>query len=265
MPATIPDLTRSSPLDLFRGFGIALRGLGLIFSTPALSRLALGVAFVTVVTLVGLFAGLWHAVPALMAWAWTPPDTWWGATLFTVAEVLAFLLALVAGANTLPMMLAAPLMDPISVATERQLGVEVHAEEGVGRMVTEVFRALANGLVRLAVLAFGQLLLLLVLLVPGVGGPLWSVLSWVWTALWVSAAHLDVPMARHLYSFEQELSVLRRPLLCIGFGAAVALMLYVPILNCFFVPAAVISSTLLFRGLVAAGLLPAPKERGAPG
>ncbi|HEY3451694.1 MAG TPA: EI24 domain-containing protein [Myxococcales bacterium] len=266
MAVTVPDLTRSSALDLFRGFGIALRGLGLVFSTPALSRLALGVAFVTVVTLVGLVAGLWFAVPALVGWAWTPPDTWWGASLFTVAEILVFLLFLVAGANTLPMMLAAPLMDPISIATERLLGVEVRSEEGVKRMVTEVVHAVANGLVRLVVLALGQLLLLLVLLIPGLGGPLWSVLSWTWTALWLSAAHLDVPMARHLYPFDQELSVLRRrPLLCVGFGAAVALMLWVPVLNCFFVPAAVISSTLLFRGLVAAGLLPAPKESGAPG
>lgn len=265
MAATVPDLTKTGPLDLVRGFSIALRGLGLVFSTPALSRLTLAVAFVTVLTLVGLVAGLWYAVPAAVGWAWTPPDTWWGASLFTLAKLLAFLLCFVAGATTLPMMLAAPLVDPISIGTERLLGAEVRSEEGVGRMAREVGRAVVNGLIRLVVLLLGQGLLLVFLLLPG-GGVVWSVLSWIWTALWLSAAHLDVPMARHLYTFEQELSVLRRrPLVCVGFGAAVTLMMYVPVLNCLFLPAAVISSTLFFRGLVAAGLLAPPKESGAPG
>jgi hypothetical protein len=44
MAASVPDLRALSLLDLFRGFGIALRGLGLMFSTPALSRLTLAVA-----------------------------------------------------------------------------------------------------------------------------------------------------------------------------------------------------------------------------
>jgi hypothetical protein len=129
-------------------------------------------------------------------------------------------------------------------------------------MVREVARAVRNGLVRLVVLGLGQLLLLLLLLVPGIGGPLWSVASWTWTALWLSAAHLDVPMARHLYSFDQELSVLRRrPLLCLGFGAAVALMLWVPVLNCFRAGRGH-NSTVLFAGRSPPARSP-PPERAA--
>jgi len=51
-------------------------------------------------------------------------------------EVLVFLLAFVAGANTLPLMLAAPLMDPISVATEGLLGFPP-TEGGLRRIVRE--------------------------------------------------------------------------------------------------------------------------------
>jgi CysZ protein len=259
MPIPTPELSRPGALDLPRGFTIALRGLGLVFSTRPLALLTCAVGLVTAVTLVGLVAGLWHLVPVLWAWAWTPPATWWGATLFKLGEILTFLLMLVAGANTLPMMLAAPLMDPLSIHTERLLGVTTQAPGGLGRTIREILRAMVNAVIRLLVLAVGQLILLPLLLIPVVGGPAWTVLSWVWTALWVAAAYLDVPMARHLYTFKQEAHVLRRrPAACLGFGAAVALMLWVPLLNCFFVPVAVVGATLLFRGLVAAGTLPPP-------
>ncbi|MBI5547036.1 MAG: EI24 domain-containing protein [Deltaproteobacteria bacterium] len=259
-PLRAPDLKRSGLLDPLRGFTIGLRGLGLVFSTPRLARLTSAVAAITALTLIGLAVGLWHAVPAALQWAWTPPDTWWARSLFTLLEVLSFLLLFVAGAVTLPMMLAAPLMDPISVATERLLGYEASSEGGLGRTLRETTRAVVNALLRLFVLLLGQAVLLLLLLIPGVGGPLWTVLSWLWTALWATAAYLDVPMARHLYPFSHEAAALkRRTGVCLGFGAAVALMLWVPLLNFFFVPVAIVGSTLLFRGRVASGDIPSPE------
>jgi len=255
-----PDLTRRGPLDFFRGFALPLRALGLVFSTRPLALLTFGVAFITGLTLAGLGFGLWHGVPALVDWAWTPPATWWAKAGHRALEVLVFLLAFVAGANTLPLMLAAPLMDPISVATEGLLGFPP-TEGGLRRIVREVLRAWANAIVRLLILACGQLLLLVLLLIPGVGGPIWTVLSWTWTSIWVCAAYLDVPMARHLYGFGDELAALKkRPAVCLGFGLAVALMLWVPLLNFFFVPVAIVAGTLLFRALLAAGTI-APKAQ----
>ena len=50
-----------------------------------------------------------------------------------------------------------------------------------------------------------------------------------------------------------------------AFGAAVYLILLVPILNTFFLPAAIVGGTLLFRGLRAAGALgPPPPPTPAP-
>lgn len=254
-----PDLSRAGPLDLFRGFALPLRALGLVFSTPALSRLALAVAAVTAATLIALGVALWHGAPALVDWLWPAPPTWWGRALHGLLTAIAFLLPFVAGANTLPLILAAPLMDPISIHTERLLGHDEVVEGGLGRFAQEIVRAIGNALVRLVVLALGQLLLLPLLLIPGAGGPIWTALSWTWTALWVTAAYLDVPMARHLYPFRDEARLVRRrPAVCLGFGAAVALMLWVPLLNFFFVPVAVIGGTLLFRGLLAAGAIPPP-------
>jgi CysZ protein len=256
-----PDLTRRGPLDVLRGFLLPLRALGLVFSTRRLALLTLAVAAITGVTVTVLVILLWHTAPGLVDWAWKPQAVWYAQAAHKALEVLVFLLLFVAGANTLPLMLAAPLMDPLSVATEGLLGVPA-TDGGLRRMVREVLRAWANALVRLIVLLLGQLLLLPILLIPAAGGPLWTALSWIWTAIWVCAAYLDVPMARHLYRFEDELAAVKqRPAVCLGFGAAVALMLYVPLLNFFFVPVAVVAGTLLFRGLLAAGAIAPPQRQ----
>jgi CysZ protein len=101
-------------------------------------------------------------------------------------------------------------------------------------------------------------------LVPGAGSLAWSVLASAWTMTWLAAEHLGGVMARHLYPFAAVRQVLaERRALCLGFGAAVYVLLWVPILNTFFLPAAVVGGTLLFRGLRAAGSLPpAPARPG---
>lgn len=260
-----PDLSQGGILDLFRGFALPFRGLGLVFSTSRLTGLTLAVSAVTIVTVALLAFGLWHAAPALVDWVWTAPATWWGKAIRGLLVTVAFVLGLVGGATTLPLLVAAPLMDPISVATEQQMGYPVSGDGGLVRTLKETLRALANAPVRLLVLLIGQALLLPLLLIPGVGGALWTGLGWAWTALWVTAAYLDVPMARHLYTFSHESAVVsRRPALCLGFGGAVALMLWIPLLNFFFVPVAIVGATLLFRGLVEAKVIPPPPEATPP-
>ena len=259
MPAKLPDFRRAGPLDLLRGFSLPFRGMGLVFSTPKLTLLTLVVAAVTFFTLIGLLVALWHLAPGLVGMLWTEPDAWWQVALHSLLTAVVYGLLFIIGANVLPPLLVAPLMDPISVQAEKSLGFPVSEDGSLGRMVKETVRAVANAMVRLVVLLLGQALLLPLLLIPVAGAPIFTTLSWLWTALWVAVSFLDVPMARHLYSFDHEIHLLRRRLpLCLGFGAAIALMLWVPLLNSFFVPISVVSGTMLFRGLVAAGDLPAP-------
>ena len=161
----------------------------------------------------------------------------------------------------MPAMLTTTLfLDPISTAAEARLGVEA-SPASLGTMLRQVARSIVNALARTSVLFLGYALLAPLWLIPGIGGGLWSAVSWIWSAFWLTAAYLDVPMARHLYSFGQEARVLwRRPWLSLGFGSAVALMLWVPLLNFFFIPVAVVGATLLMRGLIAAGELSEPRE-----
>jgi CysZ protein len=255
----VPELRQAGLSDLARGFALPLRALSLLFATKALRRLTLAMAAITFATLVILLVVLWNAAPAMAALAVGHSPSWWAVALRTLLGIALFLGLFLLGANALPLTLAAPLMDPLSIQTERAVGIAVPEGGGFWRTLHEIARSISNGLLRLLVLGLGEAVLLFLLLIPGVGGPLWTGLSWAWAAIWLAAAYLDVPMARYLYTLDHEIAVLKQRFwLCLGFGAAVALMLWVPLLNCFFVPVAVVGSTLMFRGLVAAGALPPP-------
>ncbi|MFN7132510.1 MAG: EI24 domain-containing protein [Myxococcales bacterium] len=265
MIARPPVLTPSNPVvELGRGFVLPFRALSIMFSTPRLLRLTSAVAALTVASLAVLVWALVQVTPGLVALIWKPPAEWWLGWLHTLLTVFVFLLLLVLGANTVPMTLAAPLMDPLSLATERAMGIEVPDTGGLGRLVAEILRAVKNALARLVVLYAGHAILLLLLVIPG-GAVVWTWAGWAWTTVWLAAQYLDVPMARHLYRFAEVKRVVRaRFFLLFGFGAAIYLLLWIPLLNFFFVPVAVIGSTMLFRGLVGAGTLAPPSDEAPP-
>ena len=83
---------------------------------------------------------------------------------------------------------------------------------------------------------------------------MWAVISSAWTMWWLCAEYVSGPMARHLYPFRQVLKSMRqRPAMSMGFGAALHLLLFVPVVNFFLVPLAVVGATIHFRTLKAQG------------
>jgi CysZ protein len=132
--------------------------------------------------------------------------------------------------------------------------------------VRGITTGLLHTLARLFFLLAGLTLLLPLHLIPGVGSVLWTVLGALWTMTWMAGEFLAAPMTRHLYPFAEVRRMLRqRRALCLGLGAGVYLLLWVPILNTFFLPVAIVAGTLLYRGFLKAGLLPPPPgaSRGA--
>jgi CysZ protein len=98
-------------------------------------------------------------------------------------------------------------------------------------------------------------------LLPGVGHVAWIVASGLWTMAWLAVEYLDSPMTRHRYTFADVRRVVwKRFTLSLGFGAALYILLWIPILNFFLIPLAVVGGTLLFRGLEEAGALRAAED-----
>ncbi len=256
-----PFSARSSISDFFQGVGLIFRAWGLIFRTPRLLRLSALCALVTLVALAALLVLLWTQAPGWLGAVWPRPDPWWARALWTGVLLVLGVLGFVVGANVgLPIVLA-PLQDPLSEITEELCGDYVSPPFRPGAFLTGLGVSMAHTLARVLLLLLGLALLLPLNLLPGVGSVAWAVLATSWTMLWLAGEHLAAPMTRHLYPFARIRHTLRaRWPLCLGFGAGVYVLLWIPILNSLFLPVAVVGGTLLYRGLRAVGGVPPPPD-----
>ena len=251
--------TRSTPADFFRGLALPFQAIGLVIRSRRLLLLSAAASVVTFVALGALVAVLGLYTDDLVRRFVVEPSSWYGQIGFAVLVALSFLLLLVVGANTVPLILLAPLQDPISEATEAECGEFPPAPFRLSALIRGTAVSLSHTLARVGILLGGHALLFLLSFLPGIGAVLWTVLAALWTMAWLAAEYLDAPMARHLYRFhEVRHVVIARLWLCMGFGAAVYVLLWLPVLNLFFIPLAVVAGTLLFRGLRASGSLPPP-------
>lgn len=267
-PPPVPTFSaRASPADVFQGLGLIFRAWNLIFRTPALLKLSALCAAVTLVALGALFVLLWLYAPDLLGWMWTRPEPWYGRALWYLVLVLLFLVLLVVGANVVVPVVLAPLQDPLSELTEARCGGYTPPPPfRLGAFLQGLATGLGHTLARVFLLLLGLAVIFPLNLLPVVGSMAWTVLGTLWTMLWLAGEHLAAPMTRHQYPFAEVRRVLRqRWLLCLGFGAGVYVLLWVPLLNTFFLPVAIVGGTLLYRGLLATGGVPPPPSAGPAG
>lgn len=250
---------RPHPGDFFAGLALPLRALRLVLSSRRLFLLSLLSALVTLAVLVLLAWGVWSASGWLLSWAMSPPGAGWREALWQLARGVLFAGLFAVGALTVPLLALTPLQDPLSEATEALCGGFTPPPFTLARFLRGLAVALRHTLGRVGLLLLGQALLFPLNFVPGAGNVLWGVLATLWSIQWVAAEHLGTPMARHLYRFRDVRAPLRaRRALGLGFGAAVYVLLWVPVLNALLLPLATVGGTLLYRGLREAGTLPPP-------
>jgi CysZ protein len=247
-----------SPIAQFL-FGLKLvpRAFALIFTRPKLFLLSLASAFVAAFVLVGSALALWPfsqgVAKGIISSTSTP-----GAVLATGLGFLIFAACWSLAALTLPNVLLAPLQDPLSEATEMAVSAFVPPAFSVQRLIRSVALSLSHTFARLALVVFGSALLFPLHFVPGIGTAAWWILSTLWTSLCLAAEYVSGPAARHLLSFSSVVRVLRRRLgATLGFGLCAFVLLWVPILQFFFMPVAVVAGTLLFESLRREGIFTA--------
>lgn len=258
-PPSIGHTNRAS--DFFVGLSLPFRAIGLVFRNGRLFLLSSLAALVTFVALVGLivFAGAY--TDELVRRFVFAPDTWYGQVGFWLLVVLTFIVLVLVGLNTVPLLLLAPLQDPIGEATEEALGDFKAQGFSVVGIARGTWVSLWHTAARVGSLLAGHAVLFGLNVIPVVGSVAWTVTSIAWTMLWLAVEYLDAPMARHFYPFGAvRKAVLSRLPLSMGFGAALYLILWVPVLNLFLIPTAIVAGTLLFRSLRACGSLAAPPE-----
>jgi len=248
---------RFNPADLLRGFSYPARGYSVLRRFPGLSRYWVMPMLLTFVALVAsvmltfayaddLLALVWHMPAADSSWRW----------LYNVAYAFSFLLSLVAmvlGCVFGSTVVAAPFNDLLSEAIEERItGVPAPAFSAA-RFLHELLRTVSLALSRLLLYAaiVGPLWLLS-WLVPGVGHALYLVAWTLFTAAYFALDYVDWSASRRGLPIKARFALLaQRPLLMLGFGLAVWLCLFVPLLNLIFMPLSVAGGTLLFLDMQA--------------
>lgn len=232
-----------------------LRSLRVIVRNRELRRLAMAAAVLCFLVLAGLAVALWKWAGPLFDLLWKKPEGGLLA-LWYVAEVVLAGVVFVIGAMALTALANSPFLDPLSAATERTLGIEQESG-GLRRLVSESARSISKNFMRVGILLAGQVALLVLLPIPVVNKA-YLPLSIIWSVLGLSFEYLDVPGNRHGHKFRDTLRFLKRDWAAsLGLGLGLYIALWVPILNCFLVPAGVVAATTMYHRMKR---LPQPQE-----
>jgi CysZ protein len=161
--------------------------------------------------------------------------------------------------------LAAPFNDLISQKTEELVtGAFIEAPFSVIQVFKDSARSIYHSL-KILGLYLGLLLATLpLLLIPGVGGVLFSIAGTLLSAFMFSWEYLNYPLDRRKFSWSDKRLFFQSSFRSVmGFGLGSVAMAAIPVVNLLFIPAAVVGGTLLFLDLQ--GDPVSPKERHGAG
>lgn len=266
-----------SPMGFARGLGFVLRGMRFVYlQHPGLARYWLFPVVITAVALFGVLYGvgssydsLAHAVWSLFPESWSEATGWLGGLLTalrwlvgSIAVVLAILLGLVA-VVVLSSVVAAPFNDALSEAVERIVTGQAPLPFSLKRMLIDVGRAVRIEILKVSIyLAVVGPTFIASFFVPWLG-PVMSLLGFALTAIYLGVDYIDWPAARRDWSVADRVRFARRQLPAIaGFGTGVWALLFVPVVNLLFMPAAVAGGTVLFLSLAPSQPPKAPLAKG---
>lgn len=246
-------------MEFFRGLAYPFRGFAILRRHPGLARYWLPPIFITLTALVvGTYAAFaYHDDVLNMLWAPPAHDDAAGmalSALHALVRALAFVLALFAvfalclGTSSI---VAAPFNDALSEAIEQREAGRAAPPFSLAALVREVSRTVRLELLKLCVyVAVMGPLLLASWLLPVAGQVLYAGFGALFTSAYLAFDYIDWPASRRGLGIRDRLGVLReRPLRMLGFGAAVWMCLFVPLLNLAFMPLAVAGGTRLFLDL----------------
>ena len=259
----------TSPVGFLRGVSYVLRGMRFVYvQHPALARYWVFPILITGASLAAVFYGagsyyddLGGAVWSLFPESWNEATGWVGGLLRAlrgliefIAGVLLTLLGLVL-VLVVSAVVAAPFNDALSEAVEHILTGETAPPFSLSRMVADVARTVRLELLKvmLYLVVVGPMFLAS-FVIPVVGQAV-SLVGFALTAIYLGIDYVDWPAARRDWSVRDRLAFARRHLPAVaGFGTGVWLLLFIPLVNLLFMPAAVAGGTILFLSL--------PPEKG---
>lgn len=242
----------------FRGAGYLVGALPWLLRNAPLRRLIVIPVMLNLVLLASLVTGAVFFTWSVMGWLWARPEGWLVAVWYVGLVLVG--LALVAASYAVFMVLAglvgASFYDKLSVRTEELERACDLPEEPLtlGGVVRGIGSELGGALRGLASIVLVTLPLFALNLVPVVGSLLYAGVNLSMAAYTSALGGISPPAERRGYSRKARSQTVRQNLaLCMGFGAAAAVLLLVPVVNLAVVPLSVVGGTRLFLHLEAHG------------
>jgi CysZ protein len=230
---------------------------------PKLARYWVLPILITMFALGAVFYGagsyyddLGGAVWSLFPESWNEATGWVGGLLGALRwliELVAGILITVLGlvlVLLLSSIVAAPFNDALSEAVEHILTGEPAPPFSLSRMLADIARTIRLELLKVLVyLAVVGPMFLASFVIPGVGQVI-ALVGFALTAVYLGIDYIDWPAARRNWSVRDRVAFTRSQLpAVVGFGTGVWLLLFIPLVNLFFMPAAVAGGTMLFVAL----------------
>jgi CysZ protein len=251
------------------GFRYPFRGLKFLASHPRL----LGYVAVPLTINTLLYSGfVWFVSSQFGGWLerlLPTGDAWYWTLLsyFLWVVFALFLMAVVIYTFTIiGNLILAPFNDLLSEKVEWVYsGRRLDQPFRLGEFLSDMKRSLKAELGRLLLFAAGFLVLLSLNLVPVFGTAAYGLLFTLYTLFFLGWEYLDYSMERSRFSFSDKRRTVGTNLpSLLGFGAAAAVLLFVPLLNLLAIPICVTGATLLFCDLRASGRLSGEAPTSVP-
>jgi len=230
------------------GFLYLLRGLRLVFSDWRLFRLSVApfiintilfIIFFLLFNTIAYYISSWVFEQSTQQWYWALISVVTGIALFVVS-----LLVVLFGFVTVGLVVSSPFNDLLSTAVESKLtGSVEEAEMGFSQRAWMMLKTETK---KMALFLTCEIALLGLNFVPVVGQAMFVVLNPLFIMFVMAYEFSGYTLDRRGYDFAMKRNfVFSSPGLSLGFGAAVGLTLFVPLVHFMTMPAAVAGGTML--------------------
>ncbi len=242
----------AKPISGFaRGISYPLRAVKLFRQKPSLLRYLIIPFFINLLVFtatvyfgIDLFEGL------LETYAPTT-SVWYGAILFYLAWLVAFLLTSVVvffSFTVVGNLIASPFNELLSEHAEILFtNAKNDCKFSLKQFLKESHNAIIVEIKKLTIFVVGMCLLLLINFIPGIGSLIYAVLAPAFTLVFLAIEYMAFVLMRKQMNFaDQRRYIFHHPVMMFGFSCGVFLMLAIPFVQFFSIPLAVVGATLLW-------------------
>jgi|GEM_PF-1098326 len=252
--------------DFLTGFRLPMSGFKLIWSEARLRRYAAIPFIINSLLFILMFYILYAYRVDVVELVWVRPEghmmltvLWYMLAVFMFVLVAVFSYFLFTPIGCL---ISSPFNEFLSARTELMLD-PMKKDAEIPFSIEDLGRSLMSELLKLGIMLGIMLFVLFLNIMPAVGSVLSLLVGLFAAALFLAFEYLDYPLSHNGYTFREKIDAVSYNMgLSLGYGTGAAMLLLIPLLNLFCIPACVVGSVRLYILLRREGGMPPSKAVG---